>query len=551
MRNAKKLIVDKFPHLDFIDTRVDKDIADELFDLDKRGSSRKTEVTTKSRNSVSLGKFVNKLLPGKYSDKDREDFVNSFKASIEQGGERFQIVEGDDIAFWYNSKNYKEKSGTLGNSCMAEKSGIFDIYVKNPGVCRMLILTEDDKLIGRALVWKLNSVKWARKDLEGVEYFMDRQYTIKDSDVNKFRNYAKEQGWSYKSYNNHHSFNTITVNGEEKNVDITVQVGKANRSYDYGRYPYMDTFRRYDPSSGILYNDDESDSQYEGQYLLQDTGGGYEEIQSGVYSEWYDRTIPDDEAVWSDGVDSYLFRDRAVRVETGSSRSRGWWPEDYDDIVFDEWIDEYLHVRDAVYSESYSHYLYDETAIEVITEVYDDGSADKDWLHEDDKDLVYYSDYENNTWHDKLYNKSKIWGDTRGILKELLIKDYNDNWILKIFQTKMYRIIGTTDDKSITPSDITGTDYLTKVDAYALGYDLDLEDFEIVDQFEYNELISSLLPELLKKLKFHIKRLNDMIEGKGQTRMKFSDDEEYIQKIEKIKLDLGYREQELENGTYD
>ena len=38
-----------------------------------------------------------------------------------------------------------------------------------------------------------------RKDIEGVEYFMDRQYTIKESDVQKFKNYASEQGWCYKS----------------------------------------------------------------------------------------------------------------------------------------------------------------------------------------------------------------------------------------------------------------------------------------------------------------------------------------------------------------
>ena len=109
-------------------------------------------------------------------------------------------------------------------------------------VCKLLILKEDDKIIGRSLIWKLSSIKSSGKPVEGVEYFMDRQYTIKDSDVQKFRNYAKEQGWCYKSYNNHHSLGSVTIDGEEKNVRMTIEISAK----DYNRYPYMDTFKRYD-----------------------------------------------------------------------------------------------------------------------------------------------------------------------------------------------------------------------------------------------------------------------------------------------------------------
>ena len=84
---------------------------------------------------------------------------------------------------------------------MARKLGLFKIYTENPDVCKMLILIEDDKLIGRALVWKLSSIKIYGKDPVQDSWFMDRQYTIKDSDVEKFRNYAKEKGWIYKSSN--------------------------------------------------------------------------------------------------------------------------------------------------------------------------------------------------------------------------------------------------------------------------------------------------------------------------------------------------------------
>jgi hypothetical protein len=105
--------------------------------------------------------------------------------ALEKAGEYFDLVEGDDIEHWYWYENYKENSGTLGSSCMAQKRNLFSIYTQNQDVCKMLILKEDDKIIGRALVWKLASIKHMRKDIEGVEYFMDRQYTIKDSDVKK------------------------------------------------------------------------------------------------------------------------------------------------------------------------------------------------------------------------------------------------------------------------------------------------------------------------------------------------------------------------------
>jgi hypothetical protein len=140
-----------------------------------------------------------------------------------------------------------------------KNSSIFKIYEMNPEVCKMLILKEDDKILGRALVWKLESLRSLGRPVEGIEYFMDRQYTIKDSDVQKFRNYAKEQGWCYKAYNNHHSCETINLEGVDKNVRMTVKVKPFKVSgviedYDYSKYPYMDTFRRYNPNDGYFYN---------------------------------------------------------------------------------------------------------------------------------------------------------------------------------------------------------------------------------------------------------------------------------------------------------
>ena len=551
MRNAKPLIAAKYPNLEWadnIETQAMPDFVDysnELHELDTETQSRGTGIFTKSRNEVGLGRFVNKLFPGKYNSKQVEEFVNSFKASLEKAGEHFDLVEGEDIEFWYNSENYKERSGTLGNSCMAQKRNLFGIYTQNPDVCKMLILKEDDKIIGRALVWKLNSVKTGRKDFEGAsEYFMDRQYTIKESDVQKFRNYAIEKGWSYKSYNNHHSFGTVNINGEDRNVQMTVKV----KDKDYNRYPYMDTFRRYDVSNGILHNDDEQDRDYEGQYILEDTGGGYAEIEGGVYSEWYDRRLNDDDAIWSDPLDDYLIRDRAVEVRRGYSRRRGWYPEDYDDIFFDEDHDEYFHVDDGVYSEIEGRMLYDETAVKVVTEIFGDGdvpSSDDQYMYEGDKDITEIdTDW---FWFDKISDKFSDWRDYSYISQKLLVVDYKGNYIPKQFSITTYKV--EPRDNAV---DITGVEYLSKVDSLGLGYNIIESEKRIIDWFTYTETISEYTDILLERLPKLIKRYDDVLNNTGQLQLQFKENEqEYRDKVSMNRALCQDRLENLEEETWN
>lgn len=512
--------------LDIMLSKIDKG---ETTQTDVNHLFNEYDLKSKSRNDVKLGRLVNALLPGKYTSKDIEEFTNKFKATLSKQGERFEEVSGEEINHWYNADNYKEMSGTLGNSCMARKSGLFTIYTENPDVCKMLILVEDDELIGRALVWKLSSIKIYGKDPVQDSWFMDRQYTIKDSDVEKFRNYAKEKGWIYKSSNNHHSFSNVTIEGEEKNAALEVKV----EAKDYRRYPYMDTFRRYDSDEGILYNDDDEDESYEGQYILNDTQGGYDEIASGVWSEWHDRRIPHDEAVWSDWADSYLWRDRATYVETGSRRNRdSWYPEDCDDIVYDEWIDEPIHTDDSVYSEAYGYSLYDANAVQVINRIDSDGEAmgaDSNWYHKDDDDIIKAGEYRGQTWYKVLSNKWDSWVDYDWAERELFTLDYKDEPIPSIFKLETYKIVG---DK---PEELEDIEYLSEVDALLLGVKVDNDKERFTDKFAYEESILSIREMIKSKLNSEIRRIEDVIEEKGQLQIKFSeeDKDKYRQQLRK------------------
>jgi len=552
MRNAKKIIMDKYPTIDYLDTSPDVHTANDLWSLDKRGSERATGVYTRSRNPVSIGKFVNKLFPGKYSDKDREDFVNKFKSIIGVETEEFRIVSGKDIEYWYNSENYKEQSGNLGNSCMSKKSGIFDLYTKNPDICKMLILVEDGKLLGRALLWKVTTWKSLGRTFQGPEWFMDRQYTIKDSDVNKFRDYAVEKGWAYKTMNNHHSFAGVTIEGEKRTAFMTVQVNKVenpNRNlspYDYRKYPYVDTFRRYDVETGILYNDDEEDN--DGQYLLDDTGGGYTECRGGIWSDYYGENIPEDESIWSERVNSYIWADRIVRVEGGHWRNRGIYPDDYDDIVEDGFTGEWYHIDDTVWSEAKNYNIFVEDAVRAIEKIYSDGSispADEaNWYHKDSKDLLEL-DFEGEFWFDSLSSKFSEWSEYEYVLKDEMVRDIRAYWIPKRFAIEVWDVKEASGGEE--PVDLMGIKMLMKEDAKILGYDIDKSGFNIMDSFYYQNSISRLLPEIKKRLSNRITKYDLISSGKSGELPLFSKEDtkkhqdearilwrEYLDRLEQI-----------------
>jgi hypothetical protein len=514
------------------------------------------ELGTKSRNDVKLGRLINVLLPGKYTSNDIEEFTNKFKATLKNKGVYFDEVYGEDINHWYNSDNYKEMSGPLGNSCMARKSGLFKIYTENPDVCRLVILVENGELIGRALVWKLKSLEIYGKDTPQDIWFMDRQYTIKDSDVEKFKDYAKDKDkegvengtgrWIYKAYNNHHSYETVVIDGEEKRAKMTIEVKATN----YNKYPYMDTFKRFDPKEGILYNDDEDGEDYKGNFILNETDGGYEEVESGVWSNWYDRRIPEGRHVWSDWADSYLDRDRAIQINAGSNRWRGeWFPDDCDDLVYDEWLDEYIYTDDSVYSEAYGYSLYDANAVEVIKEIDSDGEAmgaDSNWYHKDDDDIIRVSEYRSQTWYKVLSEEWSSWRNYDWSLRELFILDYKDEPIPSLFKLETYKIVGEK------PEELEDIEYLSEVDALLLGVKVNNDKERLTDKFAYEDSILPIRDMIKSKLESEIKRIEDIIEEEGQLQIKFSDEDKdnYRRQIKKRLERYQSRIQEINTNQF-
>ena len=336
-----------------------------------------TKYWKESRTEMVIGRWSRKVVVdvmGKtITQKDIEDFTNRYKATYDSIGDEdgFELVSGEDIRKYYLVDNYESKYGQLGNSCMRYpyNQDYFDIYVKNPEVCKLLILKSDTpgKIKGRALIWKLTTGK----------YYQDRVYTTNDSDVILFRKWAKDKDMNYYS------------NFYRKDI---VQLG----DYEYEKFPYMDTFCTYNFVDKVLETTDDKIAT-KGFYYLKDTGGNF----------------ISDTAVWSDYADDWISRDRAVLCIDDE-----WVPEDaaiyleYNDtwysdesprLVYSRYHERYLDVGDSVYSSELGEYLHadDDNIIEVISKKDKLSQENMSWTHVPKERTDLYVEHEG-----KLYSAS-------------------------------------------------------------------------------------------------------------------------------------------------
>lgn len=244
----------------------------------KQSEEGLSKVWSTSRNPMRIGRWVRAILPltgKKFTDAEIEKFVNDYLSTLgimKNAFSKFDIVSGKKLLHFYHINRYDNPKYTLGNSCMANvPESTLEIYWSNPDKVQLVILYSDkgsikdgkyqsDKIIGRALLWETD---------QGFQ-FLDRIYTNTDSDVELFKKFAEFKGWYHKvrqesSYN----FNIKSGENTKQTPIITVTVKNKTR-----RYPYMDSLRFYNSSTGILSN---NQSEIDADRVLVSTGGGYED----------------------------------------------------------------------------------------------------------------------------------------------------------------------------------------------------------------------------------------------------------------------------------
>ncbi len=229
-------------------------------------------------SEVSVGRFVRALLTKsgiKFKDAEIEDFVYKYRAEIEKIKnvltERFKVVKGDDIKKYYHRSKYESEGGDLGNSCMRYDrcQSYLSIYTDNSQASLLLLMseTEEDKIAGRAILWEMEPYEVSTK-------VMDRIYTIRTADQQLFKDWAKENGYWFKERQDFSEYTDFVFRDKETGEIIEKRQGefsvKLDNGGEYPSYPYMDSFKYYNPRNGTLYNSSNFDYEYE----LTDTDGG-------------------------------------------------------------------------------------------------------------------------------------------------------------------------------------------------------------------------------------------------------------------------------------
>lgn len=471
------------------------------------------DLKSKSRNDIKIGKLINSIFPGKYSKSEVEDFVNKFK-SISSGNLNFKLVEGNDIIKYYDFNNYKYVTGTLGNSCMrySKCNNYFNIYVKNPDVCKLLILKtneDDDTILGRALIWKISNID-IDADGKSPEYYMDRIYTSEDFLKESFIKYANENEWMIRTKSGYSDCMDFTFKGQEyEEVAVTVKL----KEWKFDKYPYMDTFKSLDVYNGVLYNMEETSE--EGYYILTNTDGSYDDT-SGYWSDYEDRRISQENAVYSDPLQDYLDIERSVEITIGSRRHLGWYPQSYDDISLDPFRNDYMHDDDAVYSEYYGQSFFSEDVADTIIEV---NSADINNFNFTTDDLsvrdnnvieITKSEFDSYEYLNDYINESYVH-------ISLLKKNTNNKYYFRDFSVLVYKT--NNGDYIKNDCDILNIEYTIHKSYYT---DYITYYYSILDDDKKNNL----------KLKYEhtINEIGNVISGK-QSRFKFDDDDSYINNL--------------------
>lgn len=354
---------DQLFDLSYVD--IDKDgegvtylLSNKIERLKKEGKPIEEFWTTKMRTPQKIGRFIKQLLP-KFSEDALNKFILKFKTVLKESDEEvnFETVDGDDIVYWYNSKNYANQSGSLGGSCMGgrEAGRYLNCYRNNPEQCKMVILknTEGDKIRGRALLWKLSE--------PADKIFMDRVYVNKVEDVLLFTNYAKKQGWMYKDEQLYGETYIVTPEGGKKYMTLEVVLDNVN----YDLYPYVDTLRYFYQDIKTMSSDDTKKGHH---ITLTDTEGHYEEWSDDdddynptVYDGYNKEDISERDAQWCEYDDGYIRSSDAVRLAYNGKYAYPNSPH----IVFSEYTKKWYAKTDCTFCKPLNTWVWNKYVVDL------------------------------------------------------------------------------------------------------------------------------------------------------------------------------------------
>ncbi len=322
--------------------------------LSEEYDNPKSVVWSRMRNPVKVGKFLNKvdkIIGLDASGTETEEFVKLYKINFDiihnvsdDKFDKFEVVMGEDIRKWYLADNYESDKGDLGKSCMryTKCQESLDLYCENTSVCSLLILKSErkGKIAGRALVWKTD---------KGM--VMDRIYYTSEPVQRLFKAYEHE--------------NNLVRLEDLANQTITIQL----TSFDFEKWPYLDTFKYINTESGKLYNMHE----FPDDNILKLESADGTARSKGIWSEYENEWLEDGDAVKSVTY-GWLSKEIAIKLDYDNN----WYPESADEIRNSNYFGGYYHKDECEYSDLLGDWIPKSKSIEY----WDDEGKIEDWLPE-------------------------------------------------------------------------------------------------------------------------------------------------------------------------
>ena len=443
-----------------------------LWSSDKRFKIRASRIIRKIFKDSHVEQF--------YKDTDIERFTNLYVSNRGARDYEFIVVSGSSICTHYDGDYYSDGSGTLQSSCMREYPEFMRLYADNPESVEMLVMKDSDgNVSGRALLWKEAKCTETSNDdlLEVGSYYkvMDRIYYTKDSQIESFKDWAKENGYLFKekqSYDYYTTFNT--PQGEYVEAFFEISIDNISQKY----YPYIDTFFYVDSDNCLLHNNQGEHYNFE----ARTTDGSPSGVRCYHTGEYIDR----DDAEHIESLNDYVHRDHAVYI--GDT----WYYSEDDDIAYSEVYEDYVYTPDCTLDYK-GEWIKDEDA----RELYNGESAyyydcvelhDGTYALEGDEDIVTTYSGEKALLEDTIEMGED--GDCRFLREETIlfkhdeIVGYNedrlvvvekrqDGHYLRVVESdyKLCAITGKVGYKSVMSSLIDGTYIQTKLIGSASNYD--------------------------------------------------------------------------------
>lgn len=321
------------------------------------------------RQNGKPGKIIRKLFTKNalkvINSKEFEMFANHYKAECNKDGYRFEVWPNKKIPGVYDMDTENRSENSLNNSCMNGESGYMDIYKYCKQLSIVVLLNNDGRLCGRALVWKTSDTLT----------IMDRIYCTQEFMYEMFVEYANTQGWYHKKHYKTSDYKTDFISPDDTEVELKIRIVT---DCNFDRYPYIDTFSYGDYDSLNNYGD--------GPFEYNCTDGareGDDDNDNRAYDDIDEEYIDEDDAVYIDRGErqgQYTHIDNTVEVN-----GRTYWRRDsclvvingeyhhQDDVVYSERDGEDYLSNDCVWSEHEASYILRDDAVEI----------DDEWYHKD------------------------------------------------------------------------------------------------------------------------------------------------------------------------